>query len=182
MALLVSDLPPALVVAADPDSTSTALAWAVQREDGYAFAGTEGGGSRCVSWQTITGARAWLESARAKVQVDPGRVVAVVETQAASGPRSKDVEELRRVRYHWQAACEVDGSECVFVDVGTWTRAFLRGTKNPGRGAGAIKRAYQVRAKELTALAVNEDRCAAIGMLWWYVVDVLGSTLIFDPA
>ena len=172
-----------LVVAVDPDSSSSAVAWATRTESGgFAFAGVEGGGSRAVTWQTITGARAWLSERRWGVAESPD-VAVVVELQAASGPQSADCEALRRVRYHWQAACEVDGYACTFVSVGTWEHAFVPKDEHPGRGAGAgagaWKKAYQRHAKSLTPLATNEDRCAAIGMLWWYVVDVLGSTLDF---
>lgn len=173
---------PRLIVANDPDSTSTALAWAVRREDGaYVFAGCEGGGSRAVTWQTITGARAQLTALRNRsvLPVSPREVDVVIEAQAPAGPQSADCEELRRVRYHWQAACEVDRYDCYFVEAHTWQPAFTRGEPKE-RGAGAMKRMYQRKAKGLTSLAVNEDRCAAIGMLWWYVHDVIGSQLIFD--
>jgi hypothetical protein len=170
---------PNLVVALDPDSRSTALAWAVlEPGETYRFAGCEGGGSRAVTWQSVTGALAWLRAARAG---RPIRVAVVVETQAPNGPASADCEPLRAVRYHWQAACEINGSACVFVDAPRWQRSFLRG-EILGRGAGSIKRAYRRRAKQLTPLAINEDRCAAIGILSWYVVDVLQTSIDFDRA
>lgn len=150
-------------------------------EDGgaYVFAGCEGGGSRVVPYQTITGARAWLGDMRFAYDLQPSAVDVVIETQAPTGPQSADCEPLRRVRYHWQAACEVDGYDCFFVDASTWQPAFTRGEPKE-RGAGAMKRMYQRKAKALTSLAVNEDRCAAIGMLWWYVHDVINATLVFD--
>jgi hypothetical protein len=172
-----------LVIAVDPDSSSSAVAWAVRSTDGgFIFGGVDGGGSRAVTWQTITGARAWLDEQRGGVLAVPAQVAVVVETQAPSGPQSADCEELRRVRYHWQAACEVDGYACEFVSAMTWQMTFVPKADHPprGAGAGAWKKAYQKRAKQLApSLATNEDRCAAIGMLWWYVVDVLGSTLTF---
>lgn len=202
---------PRLVVAVDPDSRSSALAWAVRRDagecphcggrggfeqagsafagcracsgtgdlGGYVFVGCEGGGSRAVTYQTITGARAWLSGVRLSYDVPASAVDVVIETQAPTGPQSADCEPLRRVRYHWQAACEVDGYDCVFVDASTWQPAFVRGEPKE-RGAGAMKRMYQRKAKALTLLAVNEDRCAAIGMLCWYVHDVINATLVFD--
>lgn len=170
-----------LVAAVDPDSSSSAVAWAVRAADGsFDFGGVEGGGSRAVPWQTITGARAWLAETRGVLS--PEQVIAVVESQAPAGPQSADVEALRRVRYHWQAACEVDGYACEFVDAMVWQRCFVPFAEHPRRsdGAGAWKKAYMRRAKQLApSLATNEDRCAAIGMLWWYVVGVLGSTLHF---
>jgi hypothetical protein len=156
---------PDLVVGCDPDSTSTALAWVVREGTRYRLAGVVGGGSRAVTWQTITGARAWL--AERADEVSP-RVSFVVETQAVAGPHSRDVEPLRRVRYHWQAACEVDGYDYAEVDATTWQRVFAG---RPGKAR------YQKRAKAITPLATNEDRCAALGVLWWYVSDVLGSSL-----
>lgn len=175
----VSSLP-RLVAVLDPDSTSTALAHAVRQDDGsYRFIGVEGGGSRAVTWQTITGARSWLSLACVQFGCASNEVTVVVETQAPDGPQSAACEELRRVRYHWQAACEVDGYDCTFVDANDWEREFLRG-EVVGRGAGARKVAYRRKAKALTPQATNEDRCAAIGMLWWYVTCVLGSTLVFD--
>lgn len=132
-----------------------------------------------MSYQTISGARAWLNDMRFAYDVQPASVDVVIETQAPTGPQSDDCEPLRAVRYHWQAACEVDGYDCVFVAEPAWTNGFLKGEKI-GRGKGARKQAYQRKAKGLTSLAVNEDRCAAIGMLWWYVHDVIGSSLIFD--
>ena len=173
---------PLLVVAVDPDSRSTALAWAVRRGDRYVFTGMDGGGSRRVSWQSIKGQRAWLRETSARLGaerlglIEPSDVTVVVETQAPDGPQSKDCEPLRRVRYHLEATCEIDGYDYTESDAGTWQRVFLQG-EPCGRGAGARKVAYQRRAKALTDLAVNEDRCAALGILWWYVVDVLGSTL-----
>lgn len=174
-----------LVVAVDPDSRSSAVAWAGRLSTaGFTFGGVDGGGSREVTWQTITGARAWLAAHRA---VSPANIAVVVEAQAPAGPQSADCEELRRVRYHWQAACEVDGYACEFVSAMTWQMRFVPKADHPprGAGAGAWKKAYQRRAKQLApTLATNEDRCAAIGMLWWYVVDVLGLTLTFadEPA
>lgn len=170
---------PRLVVAADPDSTSTALAWAKLRGEVYVFTDCEGGGSRAVAWQSITDALACMRNARAEHELEPRELVVVIETQAPNGPASADCEPLRQVRYHWQAACEIEGSPCVFVDASKWERSFLRGV-TIGKGAGAIKKAYRQRARELTPLATNEDRCAAIGILWWYVTDVIGSTLMFD--
>lgn len=172
---------PRLVVGIDPDSRSTALAWAVRRDDGaYVFAGCEGGGTRRVSWSSITGALAWLREQRATLGIaEPGDVAVAVESQAPTGPQSKDCEPLRRVRYHWDAACEIEGHTCEHVAEVVWTGSFLRG-EPIGRGTGARKVAYQRRAKALTSLATNEDRCAAIGILYWYVVGVLGSSLVFD--
>lgn len=170
---------PRLVAAIDPDSHSSALAWAERRGKVYVLAGCQGGGSRAVPWQSITGALVWLRGTRALAELEPRDMVAVVEAQAPNGPASKDCEPLRAVRYHWQAACEIEGTPCVFVDASKWERSFLQG-EDVERGAGAIKYAYQVKAKRLTSLAVNEDRCAAIGILSWYVTDVIGSSLVFD--
>lgn len=164
----------------DPDSRSTAIAWAVRRDDGvYVFDGCEGGGSRRVSWSTITGALAWQRGMQAALGLEAREVVVAVETQAAAGPHSADVEALRRVRYHWDAACEIEGSECEHVAEVAWTDVFLQGEQIK-HGKGARKIAYQAKAKRLTTLAVNEDRCAAIGILHWYVVGVLGSSVVFD--
>jgi len=168
---------PALVVAVDPDSRSTALAWAVRDGDGYRLEGLEGGGSSRVSWQTIKGQRVWLLSTCMKHgAIEPDDVTVVVETQAPDGPQSADCEPLRRVRYHFEATCEVDGYDYAEVDANTWETYFLRG-EPVGRGKGARKAAYQRKAKTLTTLATNEDRCAALGMLVWYVEDVLGCCL-----
>ena len=158
----------ALVVALDPDSRSTAIAWARWSVDATAFvlAGLAGGGSQRVTWQSITGLRAWLQAERRELA--PASVHVVCETQAPTGPQSADCEPLRRVRYHCDAACEVDGYVSVPVDADTWQRAFLRG-EVVGRGAGARKVAYRRRARELTREASNEDRAAALGMLCWYV-------------
>ena len=173
---------PRLVVGIDPDSRATALAWAVRCYDGaYAFLGCDGGGTRRVPWSTVTGALAFLRQ-RVEIHgglITPSEVAVAIETQAAAGPHSADVEALRRVRYHWDAACEIEGSVCEHVDEPVWSAEFLRG-EPIGRGKGARKAAYQRRAKGLTSLATNEDRCAAIGVLWWYVVGVLGAELRFD--
>ena len=171
---------PTLVVAVDPDATSTALAWALRVGDAYNLAGIDGGGSRRVSWQTVKGQRAWLIETCAHLGAIAGNdVTVVVETQAPSGPQSADCEKLRRVRYHFEATCELDGYDYVEVGAGVWQRYFVR-LEPVGRGAGAIKTAYQRRAKSMTTLATNEDRCAALGILTWYVEDVLGSRLEID--
>lgn len=169
-----------LVVAVDPDSRSSAITWGVREGEGWGVAGVEGGGSRCVSWQTVTGIRAWLAELCARLGLEPADVAVVVELQAASGPQSQDCEPLRRVRYHWEAACEIDGYACVFVSARTWQASFvpLADRPAPHLGAGAWKRAYRSRASAISSLATNEDRAAAIGMLWWYVVDVLGSRFV----
>ena len=168
-----------LVVTVDPDSSSSAVAWGVREWEGWVVAGVDGGGSRCVSWQTVTGIRAWLADLCTALGVAPADVVVVVELQAASGPQSVDCEPLRRVRYHWEAACEIDGYACLFVSARTWQSSFVPLADRPGprAGAGAWKRAYRSRALSICSAATNEDRAAAIGMLWWYVVDVLGSRL-----
>ena len=57
-----------------------------------------------------------------------------------------------------------------------WQTYYLRG-EPIGRGAGARKEAYQRKAKSVTTLATNEDRCAALGILTWYIGDVLGKCL-----
>jgi hypothetical protein len=168
-----------LVVTVDPDSRSSAIAWGVREGDGFVIAGAKGGGSRCVSWQTVTGARAWLAERCAEFGFASADVVVVVELQAASGPQSKDCEALRRVRYHWEAACEIDGYAYESVSARTWQTSFvpLADRPPPRSGEGAWKRAYRARARAISSAATNEDRAAAIGMLWWFVVDVLGSRL-----
>lgn len=169
---------PTLIVAVDPDSKSSALAWALwsAAEDAYVFGEALGGGTRAVPWQSVTGAMTWLDQARRMHGLAHKRITVAVETQAPNGPASADVESLRRVRYHWEAACEVEGSVSVSVGASTWQYHFVGQPK----GRGAVKRAYMLRARQLTEQATNEDRCAAIGMLWWYCTIECGKRLAFN--
>jgi hypothetical protein len=167
---------PGLAIACDPDSQSSALAAARRRDEVYVLELLEGGGSRRATWQTITGQRAWLQELRYQTCVHATRMAFVVESQAPDGPQSADCEALRRVRYHWEATCEVERVEYVEVGASVWQQHFLRG--EVCKGAGARKAAYQLRAKSMTTLATNEDRCAALGILAWYVEDVLRSRLV----
>ena len=171
------------VAALDPDSTQTAIAWAqlgqcsLAGDRAWQFLGAEGGGASKipVGWSTITGAQAWLLTARAKHGVGFGEMTIVIETQAPNGAHSSDVESLRRVRYHWEAACELLGVCCVFVDACTWERAFAGECK--ARGKGALKKACQVRAKKLAPSLANGDQRDAFGMLSWYVGEQFGESL-----
>jgi hypothetical protein len=171
-----------LVIACDPDSKRSALAWAVSRESkAFDFVDVIGGGSGAVvAWQSATGMTHKLNALAEHFVIWPSKITLVCETQAPDGPRSADVEALRRVRYHWEATCEIVGAKYVDVQPMTWERLFLGEEYDVAKsqGPGAIKRAYQKRAKELTLLATNEDRCAAIGMLHWYV-ESIGSRLVF---
>jgi len=173
---------PDLVVAADPDSVRTALAWAHQISPRvYGLRGISGGGSgkNPVKWQSITGVREWLTGAALVANTIPARVTAVVELQAPNGEHSRDVEPLRRVRYHWDAACELLGCEYVEADPNEWEAVFSEGKRCPGRGAR--KKACNARANALTEGAhvrpINEDQRDAFGILHWYIVSVLGCEL-----
>jgi hypothetical protein len=171
---------PELVLTCDPDSSRSAIAWAISRTPKtFAFVDVIGGGTgKPVSWQTISGMVPLLAGLHA--DVDELNMTIVCETQAPDGPRSADVELLRRVRYHWEATCEITGAKFVSVEPFIWERAFVtdRGRLSLPQGKGSLKAAYQKRAKELTPLATNEDRCATIGMLDWYVRSI-GATLVF---
>jgi hypothetical protein len=155
---------PRVLVALDPDSTRTAIALAVLDGLTYVVERVDAGGTGpAVSWSSVTGALVELRLAVA-LAGDVGEVVVVCETQFAAGPWSADVEALRRVRFHWEAACELLGVAFVHVDPGAWMSAFVPGA----RGAGAVKVAYRARARALVPRATNEDRAAAVGIAWWF--------------
>jgi hypothetical protein len=169
-----------LVLTCDPDSLRSGLAWAVshgsESSDFYDFTDVIGGGSGAVaSWQSISGMSTLLCGLTTALGVDLSNVTFVCETQAPNGPQSADVETLRRVRYHWQATCEIVGTKYVEAIPSVWMQSFVG---EQLKGTGAMKAAYRKRAKELTPLATNEDRAAAVGMLVWYV-ESIGSRLVF---
>lgn len=169
-----------LVIACDPDSQRSALAWAVCREPGalrsFDFVDVDGGGTgKPGRWQTGNPMLGLLHDLSEEYDINASRITVVCETQAPDGPRSADVEALRRVRYHWEAACEITGAKFVEAIPIVWMRSFVG---EQSLGAGSLKKIYQRRAKELTPLATNEDRCAAIGILDWYVRSI-GSRLVF---
>jgi hypothetical protein len=174
---------PVLIIAADPDKTRTALAWA-RRESSrspraYAMRQLRGGGSsrKPVPWSSVAGQRAWLRDLIEAESVDPSEVRLVIETQAASSPRSKDVESLRRVRYHFDAAAEIIGCECEHVDKAAWQNHVVPSAKRLGEGA--IKVAYLEHARAvLGERCENEDQAAAFGILQWQIEARLGGTLI----
>ena len=154
-----------LVLTVDPDSIRSAYAVAVQDGERFEYLGSSGGGSgrKRVDWHTITG---WLSLLR-KLSEEHGvafdDMLVVVETQGANGEHSRDVEELRRVRYHVQAACELLCVACKFVSI-AWAEKFVPGAKRLGKGKQ--KEAYMRKSKTLThGETDNEDRCAAFGML-----------------
>ncbi len=172
---------PVLVVAIDPDKIRTALAWAqcsVQHLRTYGLRSLQGGGaSRTpVPWSTITGQLTWLRWLIDGVGVEPSEIRLVIETQASNSPRSKDVESLRRVRYHFDAAAEIIGCECEHVDKAAWQNHVA---PSAGRGEGAIKAAYLKHACDvLGERCENEDQAAAFGILQWAIKARLGATLI----
>lgn len=174
---------PVLVVAVDPDKTRTALAWARLGSFGfkrvYGLRQLLGGGaSRTpVPWSTITGQLAWLRDVIEAEQVDASEVRLVIETQAANSPRSKDVESLRRVRYHFDAAAEIIGCECEHVDKAAWQNHVVPAASR--KGEGAIKAAYLQHARDILGeRCTNEDVAAALGILEWQIEARLGGTLI----
>ena len=176
---------PRIVVGIDPDKTRTAIAWAVLVDPVarvYEMRGLIGGGaSRArVPWTSITDALEWLPAMAQIETVAVTQIRVSVETQAASSPRSTDVEALRRVRYHWDAACELLGCECEHVDKAAWQSLVLRKLQPPrgARGEGAIKRVYQDHARaSLGSVVANEDQAAAFGILQWSVEVRLGATI-----
>ena len=154
------------VVTFDPDKWRSAYAVAVWNVEHFEYWGSFGGGTgrTPVAWQTITGALELLREISRSTGIAFADIVVVVETQGASGTHSRDVEELRRMRYHVQAACELLGITCKFVSIGGWGEAFVPGSKR--LGVGAQKKAYMAKAKDMTdGETVNEDQCAAFGML-----------------
>lgn len=173
---------PVLVVAVDPDKLRTALAWARRgagRERVYGLRQLLGGGaSRThVQWSSVGGQLAWLRSLLEGEQVDAHNVRLVIETQAANSPRSKDVESLRRVRYHFDAAAEIIGCECEHVDKAAWQNHVVSAASR--KGEGAIKAAYLQHARDvLGERCENEDQAAAFGILLWQIEARLGGTLI----
>ena len=150
-----------LILGVDPDSRCTALC--LLRYDGHDTTPAEvlGGGSIVVKWSTISGALEYLQSVRERFPDD--ELLVVIEMQAPKGVHSQDVESLRRVRYHWEAACELLGIECSFVAAKSWQSAVLL----PGEVG---KPAYMKRTRDLAgdhaSLLTNEDRCAAFGIAW----------------
>lgn len=174
---------PVLVVAVDPDKLRTALAWArlgsVSRSHVYDLRQLLGGGaSRTrVPWSMITGQLAWLRVLIEGEQVDAAEVRLVIETQAANSPRSKDVESLRRVRYHFDAAAEIIGCECEHVDKAAWQNHVVPVASR--KGEGAIKAAYLQHARNvLGERCENEDQAAAFGILQWAIEARIGGNLI----
>ena len=156
------------VVTFDPDKWRTAYALAVWNVEHsrFEYRGSFGGGTSKtpVDWQTITGQLALIGEIRKVSGVDCSDMLVVVETQGAHGTHSRDVEELRRMRYHLQAACELLGITCKFVSIGGWGEAFVPGSKR--LGVGAQKKAYMSKAKAMAGgETANEDQCAAFGML-----------------
>lgn len=153
----------------------------------YKLAGIEGGGtgSRPVAWSRIGGVLEWLGVRRGREAArlwnpaggtthHPVAVLIAIESQPPTSPRSEDVESLRQVRYHWDAACDlVPATSCVHVLPSTWMPWFVA-PASP-RGEGAMKREYQRKAKAITnGRARNEDQCAAVGLLAWAVDSISG--------
>jgi hypothetical protein len=173
---------PVLVVAVDPDKLRTALAWArlgSGRTRVYRLRQLLGGGASrtCVPWSMITGQLAWLRELIETEQVDACEVRLVIETQAANSPRSKDVESLRRVRYHFDATAEIIGCECEHVDKAAWQNHIVPAASR--KGEGAIKAAYLQHARDVLGQRCgNEDQAAAFGILQWQIEARLGGTLL----
>jgi len=170
-----------LIITVDPDSVRSAIARAVwdPERDGYRYRGSAGGGSSKTPspWQTIAGQLELIDSELEREGVEASEALVVVESQGANSKWSKDVEALRRVRYHFQAACELRKVACKFVTI-VWALSFVPGAQRKGKDAQ--KKAYRVKAQELTrGETTNEDRCAAFGMLA-VEVDALGYDLLID--
>jgi hypothetical protein len=168
-----------LIVAVDPDASNTALAWAVAAGDVYRLAGLVGGGAgrEVVPWSTITGQIAWLQERAAETGCTLAEALVVVETQAAHSPWSADVEALRRVRYHFDATCEIAGARYEEAEPGAWQRHVTTAEARRG-GDGAIKAAYKQHAIAVLEREVNEDQSAAFGILQWAIEARIGASLI----
>lgn len=174
---------PVLVIAVDPDKLRTALVWARLGSDRrarvYGLRQLLGGGASrtYVQWSSITGQLEWLRKLINAEGVALAEVRLVIETQAANSPRSKDVESLRRVRYHFDAAAEIIGCECEHVDKAAWQNHVVPVASR--KGEGAIKAAYLQHARDvLGERCENEDQAAAFGVLQWAIEARLGGTLI----
>lgn len=161
---------PVFIGAVDPDSTSSAVATArlAASGDRYEFVAVEGGGSQRVTWQDVFGVGRFLDAAPCELS----RARFAVESQPPKSPYSVDVEELRRVRYHWEAACLLRGVGCVFVPPIAWLSVFVPDAR------GSVKTLYRAEAKRLTPQATNEDRAAAVGILCWLGAS-LGASIDF---
>lgn len=175
------DAPVRGFAAVDPDDRSTAIALCVLAADGYRVVELLGGGSEVVPWGSVTGALPWLRGASERLPRGEGPPTLVVEAQAGSGRHSEDVEGCRRARWHWDAAAELEGWARVHAHPADWESAFCPAgsvwRERAGTGSGAVKRAYQDRAREIDPRASNEDRAAAVGLAWWYAAS-LGVPLI----
>jgi hypothetical protein len=169
--------------AVDPDDVQTAICFCCPTADGFRVVDLVGGGSARagVAWGSVTGALTWLRAASEGRPADEPAPTLVVEAQAFVGAHSDAVEGCRRARWHWDAAAELAGWSRVHAFPADWQGAFVPAGSPwriaAGEGPGAIKRAYQLRARELDPRAINEDRCAALGIAWWYARSI-GSTLL----
>jgi len=169
--------------AVDPDDTQTAICFCYPTADGFRVVDLVGGGAaqEGVAWGSVTGALSWLRGASEDRPTDEAAPTLVVEAQAFVGAHSDAVEGCRRARWHWDAAAELVGWARVHVFPADWQGAFVPAGSpwrvEAGEGSGAVKRAYQLRAREMDPRATNEDRCAALGIAWWYARSI-GSTLL----
>lgn len=170
-------------VAVDPDDTQTAICYCVPTADGFRINDLAGGGTgrSGVAWGSISGALTWLRAASAELPPNSVAPTLVVEAQTHAGAHSESVEGCRRARWHWDAAAELAGWGRVHVLPADWQSVFAPAGSTwrtrAGEGAGSVKRAYQLRAREIDPRATNEDRCAALGIAWWYARSI-GSALL----
>lgn len=175
---------PRAILAVDPDARRSGYTLAVRASsivDVFDLVEVRGGGTgkTSVEWQTILGQLSLIEDVLTRFDLRPAELLVIVETQPAKSPRSSDVEELRRVRYHFEAACELLGVACKFVTI-AWADAFVPGARRGG--AGAQKKAYVRKAQVMThGLATNEDQCASFGMLV-VEIEALGFELCIKSA
>lgn len=173
------------VLTVDPDDTQTALCFCLPTADGLRVVDLVGGGAAgvAVEWGTVTGALSWLRTASEQIPAGLPRPTLVVEAQTGTGAHGESVEGCRRARWHWDAAAELLGWTRVHVLPSVWQSSFVpEGSPwrtQAGEGAGSIKRAYQIRAHAIDTRATNEDRCAALGLAWWYA-STLGVSLLGD--
>lgn len=165
------------IVALDPDSTRTALARAdldgASPGTAYKLRELRGGGAgKPVAWGAVDGALDYLRQLEQEGR-EPEDVLVIVETQPPDSPWSRSVEDLRRVRYHWDAACVLMGIRCEHVPPAAWEAEVVP----EGRGAGSVKRGAKVAAEEMLGRKVNQDKADALLLLRW-MVRQLGSELI----
>jgi hypothetical protein len=175
---------PTLLAGFDPDSRATALCVAEldASENVYVITRVDGGGEPKVplEWQGVFGCAALLDELR--VGRAAREIVLAVETQGLGSQWTHDCAELLAWRWRLDTLAQLRRVRCEHVEPSVWMRGYVPEAFRKGQPKGTAKKLYQRKSKELVGpkLAKNEDRCAAIGIVWWLAAR-FGCELVAGP-